>query len=78
LLHALEVYESGSDRRFRDGEVARSSFKLAEVLGELGEVDEAGKYREKAQRLRQQLLGSTCSPVAVERDFDLLVSPWAR
>lgn len=78
LLNALKVYESGFDRKFRDGEVARSSFKLAEVLEELGEHEEAAKYRTQADGLRKTLTGIAYTPNPGENDYDELVSLWAR
>ncbi|KAF2685916.1 TPR-like protein, partial [Lentithecium fluviatile CBS 122367] len=78
LLKALHVYQSGSDRQFRDGEVARTSFKLAEVLEELGDHSEAAKYRKQADELRRSRTGKAYTPNPSESDYEELVSLWAR
>lgn len=72
------MYQSGSDRAFRDREVARSSFKLAEVFGRLGNPAEADKYQLQADELRKALTGDEYTSDASEHDYDMLVSLWAR
>ena len=44
LEHALRVYRSGSDSEFRNCEIARFDFKLAEVLQQLGKYEEADQH----------------------------------
>lgn len=68
---------SGTDQKFRQGEIARSNFQLARVLKELGDED-SNKCLQIAERLRKDLLGDDYTPQANEEVYDNLVSLWAR
>jgi hypothetical protein len=71
------VYGSGSDFVFRRGEFARSSYKLSQVLKQLGLIDNSRKHLEIAEKLRHNL-GSFGSSVDVnEAIYNSLVSLWS-
>jgi hypothetical protein len=78
FINALNIYESGSDRSFRIGEIARTSFKLAETLLALGDFETAEEYSSKYQRLRRSIVGTLDSYADSEQAFDQLVSLWSR
>ena len=58
LEHALRVYRSGSDSEFRNCEIARFDFKLAEVLQQLGKYEEADQHLKKSTELHRSLVGN--------------------
>lgn len=80
LEKALYIYESGSDKDFRKGELARTTYKLGLVYQDQGKKDEAKSRFEHAQQLRIEVLGDNYigSEAADEESFDSLVSLWAR
>lgn len=78
LEGVLKTYQSGSDRKFRNGEIARSSLKLAEVLKQLGDYQEADKHLAKAIELYRSIVDDVCKLDANEEDYDKLVNLWAR
>lgn len=80
LEKALHIYESGSDKNFRKGEIARTTYKLGLVYQDQGEKDKAKTHFEQALQLRKEVLGDKyiASEVINETSFDSLVSLWAR
>ncbi|EFR04153.1 SesB protein [Nannizzia gypsea CBS 118893] len=80
LQSALEVYTSGKDEIFRQGEVGRTSYKLSEVFLAQGHEDLAAKMKKKARAIKQAILGNTTADNEEEDEsmYDRLVSLWAR
>lgn len=80
LQIALRIYESGSDKDFRKGELARTTYKLGLVYHDQGKQDKADSCIEHAQQLRIEALGAKYvgSETTDEESFDSLVSLWAR
>lgn len=76
LRLALEKHEeAGLDRR---AEIARTKFKLAEVLHDAGEIVEANKYRSDAGKLRLDITGKRPSETDTEEVYDELVAYFYR
>ncbi|KAF1955680.1 TPR-like protein [Byssothecium circinans] len=78
LERALGVYKSGSEQKFRCGEIARSNFKLAMVFKQLGGGKKSKDYLDDAEELRKELQKDDYTPTANEEVYDGLVSLWAR
>lgn len=78
LERALSVYRSGSDQSFRQGEIARTTFKLGLVLAEMGMEKESKEHLSEATNIRKSLLRERFAPTMDEKAFDELVSLWAR
>jgi len=77
---ALATYQSGTDERFRRGEISRTSYVKSLVLAKLGRVEEAKKCRTTAEALRAKLghVDGQSDNAHDTLSYDCLVSPWAR
>lgn len=56
------MYQSGSGSQFRNDEIARSDYKLAAVLQQLGKYEEADQYLKKSTELYRSLVGNVFIP----------------
>ncbi len=90
LESALNVYRSGKDEEFRHGEIARSSYKLAQVLQALNEpADKCRELMHSAEAIRTTMSPDEQTQQRALREgeteeqnreavYDQLVSLWAR
>jgi len=70
------VYNSPVNRRYRKGEVARSTFMLSLVLDQAGQRDAAGARRKDAELARKDILKEKYQPATGLESYDRLVSLW--
>lgn len=82
LETALEVYKCGKDASFRQAEIARSSWKMGQVLQQLNRPNEALGYLEEAERIREEWNSSQevipGKEKATEASYNKMVSLWAQ
>ncbi len=77
LRLALDVHSKRAGVDVRP-EIARTKFKLAQVLEDAGSHQEAHELRTDAQMLRKELKGRDPSEDDSEKDFDELVAYFYR
>ncbi|KAF3286803.1 hypothetical protein TWF970_008642 [Orbilia oligospora] len=80
LENALKVYQIGSDATYRNGEIARTTFKLSLVLAKMDREQQAAAEDERktAEVFRKKSMGMKYFPSDEESEYDNLVSLWAR
>lgn len=59
-------------------EEARTCFILGQLYGKMGDSESAKKSSDRAEQLRERILGVPDSLAAVEEDFDELIMFWSR